>query len=132
MDHQDIVSGLVPIVIEQSNRGERSFDIYSRLLRERIAIERQSTLRTATGLQVTGWETLARCLAAVTPDGAGSEVEGQALSAMARYRMTIRRRDGVGVGQRVRWDGRLFTIFQRIEEPRARDRLVLRCEEIRA
>ena len=36
MDHQDIISGLVPIVIEQSNRGERSFDIYSRLLRERI------------------------------------------------------------------------------------------------
>ena len=36
MDHQDIVNGLVPIVIEQSNRGERSFDIYSRLLRERI------------------------------------------------------------------------------------------------
>ncbi|MBW8911614.1 MAG: ATP-dependent Clp protease proteolytic subunit, partial [Sphingomonas sp.] len=27
---------LVPMVIEQSNRGERSFDIYSRLLRERI------------------------------------------------------------------------------------------------
>jgi ATP-dependent Clp protease protease subunit len=27
---------LVPIVIEQSSRGERSFDIYSRLLRERI------------------------------------------------------------------------------------------------
>src|SRR5688500_20227610 len=36
MDHQDIVSQLVPIVIEQSTRGERSFDIYSRLLRERI------------------------------------------------------------------------------------------------
>jgi ATP-dependent Clp protease protease subunit len=36
MDHADIVSALVPIVIEQSNRGERSFDIYSRLLRERI------------------------------------------------------------------------------------------------
>lgn len=36
MDHQDIVSQLVPIVIEQSNRGERSFDIYSRLLRDRI------------------------------------------------------------------------------------------------
>jgi ATP-dependent Clp protease, protease subunit len=27
---------LIPVVIEQSNRGERSFDIYSRLLRERI------------------------------------------------------------------------------------------------
>ena len=27
---------LVPMVLEQSSRGERSFDIYSRLLRERI------------------------------------------------------------------------------------------------
>ena len=35
-DHADIIGGLVPIVIEQSNRGERSFDIFSRLLRERI------------------------------------------------------------------------------------------------
>src|SRR4051812_46098254 len=28
--------GLIPMVIEQSGRGERSYDIYSRLLRERI------------------------------------------------------------------------------------------------
>ena len=27
---------LVPMVVEQSSRGERSFDIFSRLLRERI------------------------------------------------------------------------------------------------
>ncbi len=30
------MSTLVPMVVEQTNRGERSFDIYSRLLRERI------------------------------------------------------------------------------------------------
>lgn len=35
-DNGRIHDALVPIVIEQSNRGERSFDIYSRLLRERI------------------------------------------------------------------------------------------------
>jgi len=29
-------SGLVPIVIEQTGRGERSYDIYSRLLKDRI------------------------------------------------------------------------------------------------
>ena len=29
-------NSLVPMVVEQSNRGERAFDIYSRLLRERI------------------------------------------------------------------------------------------------
>nr|WP_129796181.1 ATP-dependent Clp protease proteolytic subunit [Zymomonas mobilis] len=35
-DHADIVNALIPMVVEQSNRGERGFDIYSRLLRERI------------------------------------------------------------------------------------------------
>lgn len=33
---ETVASGLVPVVVEQSGRGERSFDIYSRLLRERI------------------------------------------------------------------------------------------------
>ena len=28
--------GLVPMVIEQSARGERAYDIYSRLLKERV------------------------------------------------------------------------------------------------
>ena len=29
-------SNLIPMVVEQSNRGERAYDIYSRLLKERI------------------------------------------------------------------------------------------------
>ncbi len=33
---QPISDYLVPVVVEQTNRGERSFDIYSRLLKERI------------------------------------------------------------------------------------------------
>jgi ATP-dependent Clp protease, protease subunit len=32
----DMQNYLVPVVIEQTNRGERSFDIYSRLLKDRI------------------------------------------------------------------------------------------------
>ena len=36
-DNRDIMRGaLVPMVIEQSSRGERSFDIFSRLLNDRI------------------------------------------------------------------------------------------------
>ncbi|MEQ1543041.1 MAG: ATP-dependent Clp protease proteolytic subunit [Novosphingobium sp.] len=34
--HDPITGALIPVVVEQSSRGERSFDIYSRLLRERI------------------------------------------------------------------------------------------------
>ncbi len=36
MNHERILDQLVPMVIEQTSRGERSFDIYSRLLKERI------------------------------------------------------------------------------------------------
>ena len=35
-DPLDTYNNLVPMVVEQSSRGERAFDIYSRLLRERI------------------------------------------------------------------------------------------------
>jgi len=33
---RDQMNNLVPMVVEQSNRGERAYDIYSRLLKERI------------------------------------------------------------------------------------------------
>ena len=33
---QEYASSLIPMVVEQSNRGERAYDIYSRLLKERI------------------------------------------------------------------------------------------------
>ncbi|MET0181150.1 MAG: ATP-dependent Clp protease proteolytic subunit [Novosphingobium sp.] len=34
--HDPVTGALVPMVVEQTSRGERSFDIFSRLLRERI------------------------------------------------------------------------------------------------
>src|SRR3982074_1740997 len=33
---EQYMNNLVPMVVEQSNRGERAYDIYSRLLKERI------------------------------------------------------------------------------------------------
>ena len=33
---EDQMNSLIPMVVEQSNRGERAYDIYSRLLKERI------------------------------------------------------------------------------------------------
>ena len=34
--YTEYASSLIPMVVEQSNRGERAYDIYSRLLKERI------------------------------------------------------------------------------------------------
>ena len=36
MSNLELASGLVPMVVEQTARGERAYDIYSRLLKERI------------------------------------------------------------------------------------------------
>ena len=33
---EENMNNLIPMVVEQSNRGERAYDIYSRLLKERI------------------------------------------------------------------------------------------------
>ena len=100
-------------------------------LRERIVIEQASSERTAMGLQTAGWETVARCLAAIEPEGVGPQAEAQALSAMARFRVSIRPRDGVAIDQRIRWGKRLLMIRQLADDPRRRDRITLRCEEVR-
>ncbi|HXG81551.1 MAG TPA: head-tail adaptor protein [Sphingomicrobium sp.] len=100
-------------------------------LNERIIIERPADLRTASGLQTAGWEPVARCLAAIVAEGVGPEAEAQALSAMPRYRVTIRWREGISVGQRLLWGDRAMLVKQRIDDPRLRDRIMLRCEEMR-
>jgi head-tail adaptor len=100
-------------------------------LRERVTIERQVPARNAMGLQEYAWEPLCRCLASVLPDGVGAEAEGQALSAMPRFRVTIRSRDQVGIDQRVAWKGRVLMVRQIVADPRTPDRIAMRCEEVR-
>lgn len=101
-------------------------------LRERIVIEQPVSVRNAMGLQQPGWEEVCRCLASVALESVGAESEAQALSAMPRYRVTVRRRGGIGVGQRIGWSGRKLTIRQLLDDPQAKDRLTMRCEEVRA
>ncbi|HKP35123.1 MAG TPA: head-tail adaptor protein [Sphingomicrobium sp.] len=101
-------------------------------LRERVIIERPISSRNAMGLQEPGWEEVSRCLAAVVLETVGPESEAQALSAMPRYRVTIRKRDGVGLDQRIRWKSRSLMVRQLLDDPRAKDRIVMRCEEVRA
>ena len=45
---------LVPMVIEQTNRGERAYDIYSRLLRERVMGTKADKQSEREGLERTG------------------------------------------------------------------------------
>lgn len=101
------------------------------LLRERITIERPVNLRNPMGLQQAGWEPVCRCLAAIAPDSVGPESEAQALSARQRFRVTIRWREGVALDQRILWADRTLMIRQLINDPRERERITMRCEEVR-
>jgi head-tail adaptor len=101
-------------------------------LRERIVIERPVSVRNAMGLQEPGWEQVCRCLASVMLESIGPESEGQALSALPRFRVTIRKRDGIALDQRISWSGRKLAVRQLLDDPRAKDRIMMRCEEVRA
>ena len=101
-------------------------------LRERIIIEAPGEERTAMGLLTTGWVEVARCLAAITPDGAGAEREAMTFSAMSRFQVAIRRREGIAIDQRILWGTRVLMIRQFSDDPRSRDRIMMRCEEIRS
>ena len=100
-------------------------------LKERVRIERPVDLRTESGLQQAGWEPVVNCLAAIVAEGAGPEAEAMALSAMPRFRVTIRWRQGIAVGQRLIWGKRVMLVKQRIDDPTLPDRILLRCEEVR-
>jgi len=100
-------------------------------LRERVLIERPISSRNAMGLQEPGWEKVCSCLASVTLESVGAESEAQALSAMPKFRVTIRQREGIAIDQRVSWNGRKLMVRQLLEDPGAKDRLTMRCEEVR-
>ena len=101
-------------------------------LRERVTIERPVSSRNTMGLQQPGWETVCSCLASVALESVGAESEAQALSAMPKFRVTIRKRDAIGLGQRISWNGRKMVVRQLLDDPRSKDRITMRCEEVRA
>jgi SPP1 family predicted phage head-tail adaptor len=100
-------------------------------LNERVLIERPVSSRNEMGLQEYGWEPVFSCRAQVKLEGVGAESEAMSLSSMPRLRVTIRRRAGVTLDQRVNWKGRLLMIRQLLDDPENKDRLTLRCEELR-
>ena len=100
-------------------------------LRERVVIEQPISTRNEMGLQEPGWEQVCRWLSSVALESVGAESEGQALSAMPKYRVTIRVRDGIAIDQRVSWNARKLMVRQLLDDPRQKDRIVMRCEEVR-
>src|SRR5438552_10925447 len=106
-------------------------DEFAGTLRERILIERPIARRNAMGLQEPGWEQVCRCLASVVLESVGPEAEAEALRSMPKFRVTVRQRDGIALDQRISWNSRRMMVRQLLGDPRQKDRIVMRCEEVR-
>lgn len=101
-------------------------------LRTRVEIWEDTADRNASGLTAGLWTRVARCLARVEPDGFGALEEGMTLSALQRFRVTMRSREDVAVGQQVRTGSQRLVIRQVQVDGSKPDRVVLRCEELRS
>lgn len=100
-------------------------------LTQRIELWARSQVRLETGASSEEMRLLLNCLANIVAEGAGAADEAMSLSAMPRYRVTVRKQPDFAIDQQVRWQGRRLVIRQIVDDPRLPDRLVLRCEEQR-
>lgn len=100
-------------------------------LTQRIELWERSAVRLGTGASSEEMRLVLNCLANIVAEGAGAADEAMSVSAMPRYRVTVRKQPYFAVDQQVRWRGRRLVIRQIVDDPKLPDRLVLRCEEQR-
>lgn len=100
-------------------------------LTSRLELFARSDERSASGASSAEWHVIDRCLARVEAEGAGLPIEAMAVSAMSRFRVTVRKGPAFAIDRQLGWAGRRLAIRQLIDDPQLPDRLVLRCEEVR-
>lgn len=100
-------------------------------LRERIVVMRRADDRDALAATDGAWTPLAARWAAVTAEGTGEAVSGEATSAAPRFVVTLRAGIAVLPGDRIEWDGQALTVRSVAVDPVRPERIVLKAEAVR-
>ncbi len=100
-------------------------------LRERIQIEQRIAGRDSTGGRHRDWAYDGAAWAAVTPVIPADLAAADSHSAMPRWQVVMRKREGIGPGTRFVWRGRFLHVRSGISDPREPSRMVLTTEELR-
>lgn len=100
-------------------------------LRERISFERRSDERDLLAGARGKWRYDGAAWAAVTPLGAGDPVEADSLSALPRWRIIIRKREGIDLSSRIVWRGRYLRVRSAESDPREPAQMILIAQEQR-
>lgn len=100
-------------------------------LRERVTIERRAGDRDAIAGASGRHLYDGAAWVAVAPLTFGAESVAQALSALPRFAVTMRKREGIGPWTRLVWRGRFLRVLAVLSDPRDAARMQLTCEELR-
>lgn len=97
------------------------------LLVERVVIEDWLDVRDDAAASAGHWQARGSAFAAIVPDGGGA-IEGEARRSRRRWRVVLRAPVVVALTSRLIWQGRILAVLAVEDDPRQRDRVVLRCE----
>jgi SPP1 family predicted phage head-tail adaptor len=100
-------------------------------LRERVLLETRLANRDSRGGATGGYSYDGTAWAAVMPLMPADMTRADALSAMPRWQVTMRKREGVGMQTRLTWRGKYLAVRALVSDPREPAQIQLTCEELR-
>jgi head-tail adaptor len=101
------------------------------MLRERVTIERRLGNRDALGGASGHYAYEGAAWVAVSPLIPADLAAADSLSAMPRWQVTMRKREGIDLKTRLVWRGRFRGVRGIVSDPRNAAQMVLTCEEAR-
>lgn len=104
---------------------------FSGALKERVTIERRLGNRDAMGGAIGAYAYDGAAWAAISPLIPADLTAADALSALPRWQVTMRKREGIDLKTRLVWRGRYLGVRSLISDPRDPARMVLTCQEAR-
>lgn len=100
-------------------------------LKERVSIERRLGNRDALGGATGAYAYDGAAWAAISPLIPADLTQADSLSALPRWQVTMRKREGVDLKTRLVWRGRFLGVRNVVSDPRDPARMVLTCQEAR-
>jgi head-tail adaptor len=100
-------------------------------LRERVVLETRLESRDSRAGATGSYSYDGVAWAALMPLMPADLTRADALSAMPRWQVTIRKREGVGMRTRLTWRGKYLAVRGVVSDPREPAQMLLTCEELR-
>ncbi len=104
---------------------------FSGALRERATLEVRAPDRSAAGGRTGRWNYDGAAWISVMPMMPADMTVGASRSALPRWQVTMRKREGVGLQSRLVWRGKFLQVRSVVSDPREPAHIILTTEEIR-